>query len=232
MLLNSTTVIRIRALSVCASILSLATCLTSPGTAVASDASATSIANESVLQLNREDLPSSAPLLFVGPGIVTSNDTETTVTVLGQTAIIDFTTEFPRGLISPGDYIAVAGHIERDGTVNAASVIRLGGAYSAGNSPVYLHGTVKSLTESGIAHIGNAAIDLAQAYGGSQMSALQPNDVVEVLGFEAPGPHQLPMIFATAAKNHASSGVRGITGSGVRGITGSGVRGVAMSNEE
>ena len=231
MLLHPKSVTRYLANSVAFSLIALATPLTFPGIATAGDAPSTSIANEVVSRLHLDDLSSGGYLLFVGPGTVTSNDSETTVTVLGQTAVIEYDTEFPRGLVTPGDYIAVTGKFGSDGKAEAASVIRLGGSYSVGNSPVYLHGTIKSLTTSGIAQIGDAEIDLAQAYGGSKMSALVPSDAVEILGFEAHNSRQSALIIATSASNSTGSGVRGITGSGVRGITGSGVRGLATESE-
>ncbi|MBW7930275.1 MAG: hypothetical protein H3C57_03095, partial [Gammaproteobacteria bacterium] len=180
-------------------------------------------------------------LLFVGPATVNSDEDGTWISILGQLASIDLETSFPRGLVSPGDYVAVTGELSADGPALATSIIRLGGSYSAGNSPVYLRGVVSGLSSNGTASINTAEVDLAQAYAGSGMASLANGDTVEVLGFELPRAANDPIyVIATNAANLADlgdhevlgitgSGVRGITGSGVRGITGSGVRGITGS---
>ena len=189
-----------------------------------------SIAHELVDQLQEGYDQSDGNLLFVGPGLVTSDETQTMVTVLGQTAVVGFETNFPRGLVTPGEYVAVFGHLDPQGHAEAASIIRLGRNYSTGSSVIYLQGIVLSLTDTGIAQVGEARVDLAQAYGGDGMSVLKQDDIVEIMGFEVTRPDASSLLVATSARNAGDgSGVRGITGSGVRGITGSGVRGITGS---
>ncbi|WKZ11320.1 MAG: DUF5666 domain-containing protein [Gammaproteobacteria bacterium] len=199
--------------------------------------SLTSMMGSSIAATEDENRPEPNVLLAVGPGAVHADETGSWITVLGQTLAITVETEFPRGLVAAGDYVAVEGAMSGDGAALASSIIQLGGEYSIGNSPVYVRGTVRDLTSAGAARIGDAAVDLAAAYADPALQRLTNGDTVEVLGFEVDAPDSTTAVIATRAaflpKGSGStltgingSGMRGINGSGMRGINGSGMRGI------
>ncbi len=171
-------------------------------------------------------------LLAVGPGAIQSDAERTWIDVLGTRIEIDAETIFPRGAIISGDYVAVSGEVNVDGTTLASNVVRLGGRYSAGISTVYLRGEVAELNSSGNVKIGGANIDLSQAYYDSALLDIARLTLVEVIGVESLVPTLETQIIANSASiltGITGSGARGITGSGARGITGSGARGITGS---
>jgi hypothetical protein len=171
-------------------------------------------------------------LIAVGAGSIDSDDQATWIQVLGQRVIVDIDTTFPRGLIEAGDYVSVSGWLNHDGTARATSVVRLGGQYSAGNSPVYLLGPISQITREGRALLGGATVDLAQAYHSSALLDVMDGQLIEIIGFEFPADDMSKLIIATAASpvsGISGSGARGISGSGARGISGSGARGISGS---
>lgn len=175
------------------------------------------------------------PLLAVGPAILSSDETSTSVSILGRKIGIDVATTFPRGIPQSNDYVAVTGVIETSAEPVADSVIRLGGMYSAGNSIVYLRGFLTDITATGTALLDGVKVDLAPGLIESQWLDSSHVAIVEVLGYEATDSagqllaalsvHPLFEIAAdVSVQGITGSGVKGITGSGVKGITGSGIK--------
>ena len=205
---------------------------------VSSDGALVVSTNGSDISLGRtsdflvENSASGDSLLAVGPGSLLSDGERTWISILGQEVEIDGATAFPRGSITVGDYVAVSGDWNTDGTSLANNVVRLGGKYSLGISPVYLRGQISNLDATGTARIGDTVVDLTSAYYDPSLQEISELTLVEVLGVEVPALATGNLIAAQAASilsGITGSGARGITGSGARGITGSGARGITGS---
>ena len=179
-----------------------------------------------------EDSGTGDSLLAVGPGVIQSDADHTWINVLSSVIGIDASTAFPRGMIAAGDYVAVSGDMNADGTVTASNVVHLGGHYSPGISTVYLRGQARDLDTVGGVRIDDASVDLSQAYYDPRLLDICDLTAIEVLGVEAPtlAPgHKVMAYSASILAGITGSGARGITGSGARGITGSGARGITGS---
>jgi hypothetical protein len=166
------------------------------------------------------------PLLAVGPATIHTDAAGTTISVLGQQIAIDSSTQFPRGLATAGEYVAVSGYFEDDGTARASKVVRLGGTYSPGNSLVYLRGRAKALDVNGHSAIGSKPIDLSNALFNPELIDLRDDTFIEVLGFEAISTSQIVATRASVITGINGSGAKGINGSGAKGINGSGAKGI------
>jgi hypothetical protein len=173
-------------------------------------------------------------LLAVGAGFIQSDEQDTTIMILGQSLIVTYETTFPRGTIASGDYVAVIGMPSDDQRSIATSIIRLGGQYSPGSTPVFLRGRLSAIDSAGLATVGATRVDLSQAYYDTSLLDVTDDSDVAVLGFEvttlSSTDHFIVATSAIASGSGArGSGARGITGSGARGITGSGARGITGS---
>jgi hypothetical protein len=168
-------------------------------------------------------------LLAVGSGRILADESGSRILILGQTIGIALETSFPRGVPSNDDYVAVAGVHTDEGNAIATRIVRLGGNYVRGGSPVYLRGRLSNIGSNGRGSIGLTDIDLNQAYYNVSLFDLRKDAELAVFGYEVADTAVTTIVIVTTASSIGGingSGARGINGSGAKGISGSGARGI------
>ena len=194
------------------------------------------------------------PLVAIGSAKVINLNSQNLVTVNGQKVVIDDQTivfashSYPRETntvigkeaLRDGDYLYVFGELVQAGILLATNVYVSDEQYVDGVSRTYMKAILDRATTSvGIAYSGNSIIDYTAALHNDDLSALENDHAIELLGTSY-GSH----FFADSGRiidtkdtagdssgiasyvlGQRGSGIRGQRGSGIRGQRGSGIRG-------